>query len=539
MILPLLSSLLVPPLTEDFLTLTTPYPGDGPVQRVELARIDDNDLLDLVVLRGDEVWVGFDFAAQVQYVLAASGVSDLAILPPQAGQSTSRLLTASETTLEQLHWSWTTASFSLEHAFAVSILSSIEEVQYVEWNAGNGWLVLGNDRHVVVGSHGLGDAANVDFAFTTPTAVDAIAPLEWDGDAVDEAVLISNGRIQVCDAFGQLQNDLGAAHPLDRVVVLRDYSAGKDAIAWLTRAYDSQNVGLVTWALGAPEPVQWLGDIEVADARLADVVGSGSAHNDLLISRADAEEILVLEGAPIGPSRVNTFDLGGGGFALDTPTTEPCPASGCPEEEGSLARALGAGDLDGDGDTDVVCAVDSRGEFLEIRSGATEFFARRIEVELDGHLLNAAGANAGPINPAPLSMTLQLGGDILGATKAQVAIMGVNEGTSGLLLSETWSLTGSITEVLVSLDTGAFSSSSPFLMHLTPLDANGNPLAEPTSVRLDCTGDGLYASHLLPNLTAFIPLDIHPETLGGATDRPKLNPAPPANPMPPAPPSGP
>lgn len=295
---------------------------------------------------------------------------------------------------------------------------------------------------------------------TVTSGILDLVAIDWDDDGTDEFAVRTASAIQVVARTGQTLWSTTAS-PVDRIACVRGKGSDRDLLARTT--YVSGAVSLATWnddQLDGPELVMQGGVVGALLA--ADVVGvedgKPDGDADLLMASLDGK-VWVLQRSIHPDYRLfpDLWEPGRAYYAL-------------PSNAGAIA--LGAGDLDQDGDVDTLFGVPALG---------------RVEFQLDMRIRRGDFLPGG-------SITAEIDGNALDVT--------LSSGSTGLatgathLLVEVWAMDASGDKVaggtiasgtipLGSTATHAFAFAST-----PPLQSNGHPLLAVSyrAVRLDENG---------------------------------------------------
>jgi hypothetical protein len=245
-------------------------------------------------------------------------------------------------------------------------------------------------------------------SFQAFATVRDVAPLEWDGDAGQELALLTDAGVSVHERTGALLSNWNGAPTGASIARIAQAGLAIDRIAWIAPS----NAGSQRLRTLSPAGVDEVLDLGTLDSfatlgRDLDLDGD----DDLLIARRSSHTLVWLENArtPAMPS----------GRSFSSPAAVPRIVPIAPPPSGSDVNTATpvAADFDGDGDVDIVVALESSQVLALVRGDL-----------VDEDLLRPGFEGAVyDVDPITLqgSLTLQLVAPLTppaGATHVQVAV---------------------------------------------------------------------------------------------------------------------
>lgn len=328
----------------------------GPFGRAVAGQFTEDGIRDVVSLKGSTAVLVYGPAQHEAFHALAGEWQDLEVLARLGPDGQDVLATVGAAGLA-LHWLPRAAGeFTCADPGGDS-WSGTARLRRCDWN-GDGWddlVGLAADRRTVlvktaIGGGGAPPELADEAGFSVPWDVLEFEPCEFDGVPGLELAAVTEKGLRVYAHDGKQILHVRDWFPGDVMAVIRVKEQPQDRIAWMTRAPNGVDEWLTVVDAGGYEPPLNLGPI--LPRALVAVDWNGDGADDLAASVASSQQLAVFIQQPPGGT---TFALGPGAFgALDL---APAPAAPALENQAWPAAA----DFDGDGDSDLLMAVEGAG----------------------------------------------------------------------------------------------------------------------------------------------------------------------------------
>lgn len=179
-----------------------------------------------------------------------------------------------------------------------------------------------------------------------PNDVSDFVLIQWDADAELEVAMLTTAGLEIREPDGTLITSVTAYPTGGRLVAIDVEGTAQQKVAWVTLHPNAVNELLIVGNASGFEAAQMLAPLQTVGLEAADIDGDG--NGDLIFTGKTGYYALIAFQQAGSPS----FGFGPSMFIIVDLVADP--GSAAPNLEAEPAAA----DIDGDGDVDVVCAID-------------------------------------------------------------------------------------------------------------------------------------------------------------------------------------
>ncbi|MBK7643059.1 MAG: hypothetical protein IPJ19_08400 [Planctomycetes bacterium] len=331
-----------------------PYPSNfvsGSATKIAVGRFTDDLVADGALLCGGNVFLLYAPEHVCSYSRLVGPFTSMTKVDSSAHPGQQMLLASTSAGLSLIEWDPSARVLKSSAALADPTWAGATSLQTVHGGVDGGTVVCGlstdgktvlrvawDGAHIVTGSSG---------SVRLPTHPLSFAGLHWNSDSLLDVAYDDGQGLRVLSGTGASLYSSTSACAIPKVLRFPQAS-GTDNVVWVTTdpATNAESLTVVHSSNGVAEAPIPASGVIVSEIALADVDADGRA--DLVATFLNVPLAMVFYGQASGSMSFGLFSGTGAG-----PTSINLVSAYAPSW---AAPALGTGDLDGDGDEDVLCA---------------------------------------------------------------------------------------------------------------------------------------------------------------------------------------